>query len=166
MLRYSAPTPLWSRSTWPDVQARTLLCNHQEIRGRTQADAPIIYGRLDQELRYSSYRYLPAKNNSWFAINKLNQYKEILLLAAKDVLGLIPQFKDYPSASQFPSFALLVRLAKVQIVDNDEEIFVQANKDTKGVATSQFILSRSFSESRLINACKARLRSLVTLFAR
>ncbi len=92
---------------------------------------PIIYGRLDQELRD---RYLPTKENSWFASNKPSQYKEILLLAAKDVLGLVEQFKDHPSASQFPSFALLVRLAKEQIVESGEEIIVQANKDTKGTA--------------------------------
>jgi IS5 family transposase len=92
---------------------------------------PIIYGRLDQELRD---RYLPAKDNSWFANNKPSQYKELLLSAAHDVLGLIERFRDHPSASQIPSFALLIRLAEEQIVSNDEEIVVQANKDTKGAA--------------------------------
>ena len=92
---------------------------------------PIIYGRLDQGLRD---RYLPTKDNSWFASNKPSQYKEVLLLAAKDVLGLVAQFKDHPSASQLPSFALLVRLAEEQIVESGEEIVVQPNKDKKGTA--------------------------------
>jgi hypothetical protein len=92
---------------------------------------PIIYGRLDQELRD---RYLPTKEASWFASNKPSQYKEILLLAAKDVLGLVEQFKDHPSACKLPSFALLVRLAEEQIVGGGEEIVVQPNKDTKGTA--------------------------------
>ena len=93
---------------------------------------PIVYGRLDQELRD---RYLPAKdNNSWFASNKPSQYKEILLTAAKEVLGLIERFKDHPSASQLPAFALLVRLAEEQIVKNGEEVVVQVNQETKGSA--------------------------------
>ena len=91
----------------------------------------IIYGRLDKELRD---RYLPAKEASWFASNKPSQYKEILLLAAKDELGLIEQFKDHPSACRLPFFALLVCLAEEQIVSNGEEIVVQPNKDTKGTA--------------------------------
>lgn len=92
---------------------------------------PIVYGRLDQELRD---RYLPAKETSWFASNKPSQYKEILLTAAKEVLGLIERFKDHPSASQLPAFALLVRLAEEQIVKNGEEVVVQVNQETKGSA--------------------------------
>lgn len=103
----------------------------KKFLGELRQAHPIIYGRLDQELRD---RYLPAKENSWFASNKPSQYKEILLLAAKDVLGLIAQFKDHPSARQLPSFALLARLAEEQIVGGGEEIVVQANKDTKGTA--------------------------------
>lgn len=36
----------------------------------------IIFGRLDQDLRD---RYLPSKDNNWFANNKPSQYKEIRL---------------------------------------------------------------------------------------
>ncbi len=103
----------------------------KKFLGEFRQAHPIIYGRLDQELRD---RYLPTKENSWFANNKPSQYKEILLLAAKDVLGLVAQFKDHPSACQLPSFALLVRLAEEQIVGGGEEIVVQPNKDTKGTA--------------------------------
>lgn len=103
----------------------------KKFLGELRQAHPIIYGRLDQELRD---RYLPTKENSWFASNKPSQYKEILLLAAKDVLSLIAQFKDHPSASQLPSFALLMRLAEEQIVSNGEEIVVQANKEAKGTA--------------------------------
>jgi hypothetical protein len=91
----------------------------------------IIFGRLDQGLRD---RYLPAKDNNWFANNKPSQYKELLLLAATDVLDLVERFKDHPSAGKLPSFALLERLAKEQIVKNGEEVVVQVNQETKGAA--------------------------------
>jgi len=103
----------------------------KKFLGELRQIHPIIFGRLDQGLRD---RYLPTKENSWFASNKPSQYKEILLAAAKDVLGLIDFFKDHPSASQFSSFALLVRLAQEQIVSNGEEIVVQVNQETKGTA--------------------------------
>lgn len=103
----------------------------KKFLGELRQAHPIIYGRLDQKLRD---RYLPARENSWFASNKPSQYMEILLSAAKDVLGFIAQFKEHPSASQLPSFALLVRLAEEQIVSNGEEIVVQANKETTGTA--------------------------------
>lgn len=91
----------------------------------------IIFGRLDQGLRD---RYLPAKDHNWFANNKPSQYKQLLISAAKDVLDLVELFKDHPSAGKLPSFALLVRLAKEQIVKNGEEVVVQVNQDTKGTA--------------------------------
>jgi len=103
----------------------------KKFLGELRRAHPIICGRLDQGLRD---RYLPARENPWFASNKPSQYKEILLLAAKDVLGLIAQFKDHPSACKLPSFALLVRLAEEQIVESGEEIVVQPSKDTKGAA--------------------------------
>jgi len=103
----------------------------KKFLGELRQAHPIIYGRLDQELRD---RYLPTREASWFASNKPSQYKEILLLAAKDVMGLIAQFKNHPSVCQHPAFALLLRLAQEQIVSNGEEIVVQVNAETKGTA--------------------------------
>lgn len=99
--------------------------------GELKKTHPIIFGRLGQDLRD---RYLPAKENSWFANNKPSQYKELLLSAAKEVLDIIELFKDHPSANKLPAFALLERLAKEQIVKNGEEVVVQVNQETKGSA--------------------------------
>lgn len=105
--------------------------NIKKLLGEPRQAHPIIYARLDQKLR--NY-YLPTKENSWFASNKPRHYKEVLLSAAKDVLGLVAQFKDHSSARQLPSFALLLHLAEEQIASNGEAFVAQANKDTNGTA--------------------------------
>lgn len=91
----------------------------------------ITYGRLDQTLRD---RYMSDKESTWFANNKPSQYKELLLVAAKDVLTLVGIFKPHASASKLPSFALLERLVREQISVKDEEITVQPNPETTGTA--------------------------------